>query len=118
MRTAGVDEYDIRFKQMRDQELAAMRSEGLITQKPPATIKFENGSLIKGGKGPFESKAGDINLITQEQIQELKLTHPGAVLYNYKTGDELIVGLDDFDKELLKLKIGGKFSQWGFKVAP
>lgn len=118
MRAAGVDEYDIHFKQMRDAELANMKAEGLYTTKAPTGTRFEDGSLIKGGKGPFESKAGDVNLITEEQIKQLERHNPGTVVYNYKTGDELVIGIDDFDKELLKLKIGGKFSQWGFKVAP
>lgn len=117
MRAAGVDEYDIHFKQMRDQELANMKNEGLYTTKPPTGTRFDDASLVKGGKGPFESKAGDINLITAEQIKQLERHNPGTVIYNYKTGEELVLGLDDIDPESL-IKIGGKFSQWGFKVAP
>ena len=118
MRAAGVDEYDIHFKQMRDEELANLKSEGLYTTKAPTGTTFESGSLVKGGKGPFESKAGDLNLITEEQLKQLERHNPGTVVYNYKTGEELVIGVDDFDKDLLKLKIAGKYLQWGFKTTP
>lgn len=118
MRAAGVDEYDIHFKQMRDEELANLKSEGLYTTKAPTGTTFESGSLVKGGKGPFESKAGDLNLITEEQLKQLERHNPGTVVYNYKTGEELVIGLDDFDKDLMKLKIAGKYLQWGFKTTP
>lgn len=117
LRAQGVDEYDIHFKQMRDEELANMKAEGLYSTKAPNGTVFEEGSFIKGGNTPFQSKAGDINLLTEQQIKQLERHNPGTVVYNYKTGEELVIGLDDFDKDLLKLKIGGKFSQWGFKAS-
>lgn len=118
MRAAGVDEYDIHYKQLRNEELANMKAEGLYTAKAPTGTTFEQGSLIKGGKGPFESKAGDLNLITEDQMKQLERHNPGTVVYNYKTGEEHVIGLDDFDKDLLKIKIAGKYLQWGFKTNP
>jgi hypothetical protein len=106
------------FKINQAREVASMKAEGLYTQKPPVGLKFEEGSLVKAGKGPFESKAGDINLLTEEQIIQLERHNPGTALYNFKTGEEFVINVHDFDKQLLKLKIGGKFSQWGFKVNP
>ncbi|MNT76794.1 hypothetical protein D3C72_2158410 [compost metagenome] len=78
-------------------------------------MTLSSDSFVKGGKGAFQSKAGDIRLITPEQFKALP---ENTRLYNFKTGEDFIVGVDDAAVSTLTRKIGGKFTEWGFKVQP
>ncbi len=100
----------------RHLEVEVLKAEGKISEKLPNTLQVTSDSLVRGGKGPFQSKAGDINLLTAEQFEGLPL---GSKIFNYKTGKEFIVGIDDLaDPAELTRKVGGKYLEYGFKVSP
>lgn len=72
---------------------------------PPKGMIFDERGVFKGGNGAFESKLGDMNLITHAQLDKLP---KGTVLYSFN-GEKVVVGVDRIDGDTR-----GGFLAYGF----
>lgn len=72
---------------------------------PPKGMVFDERGVFKGGNGAFESRLGDMNLITPAQLEKLP---KGTVLYSFN-GEKVVVGVDRIDGDTR-----GGFLAYGF----
>jgi|GEM_PF-6157520 hypothetical protein len=112
----GYEGLELTQKVMRHQEMDRLESIHGFIDRAPESMTLAKESLVKGGKGPFQSKVGDLHLVTPEQLKALP---EDTRLYNFRTGEDLVIGVDDLrDPAKFAAKIGGKFTEWGFKAQP
>ncbi len=71
----------------------------------PADFPLDPKGFIQGGQDAYQSRAGDLYLLTEEQIKQLEF---GTILYDFKTGEAVIARLDLIPPE----RFNG-FTRWG-----